>query len=269
MARSRNIKPGFFTNDELGGLPALTRLLFAGLWTICDREGRCEDRPKKIKAEVLPYDDCDADAMLEDLQRAGFIERYTAGTARIIQVLTWGKHQNPHVKEAASTLPAPDKHQTSTVQAPDNAQPLPERAGLIPSTLIPSTLIPDSLVMPRRRGSRRCPETFEVTPELRQWAHENAPRADVDRETMKFRNHEFAKARSDWHATWKNWLMGADDRVKKGTAQAESFRERDQHAIAARVAQFAPGIAARPIRQQQHFDIDAEEITNVAPRIVG
>ena len=31
MARARNIKPGFFTNDELVELPFATRLLFIGL----------------------------------------------------------------------------------------------------------------------------------------------------------------------------------------------------------------------------------------------
>ena len=67
MARSRNIKPGFFLNDELAECDPLARLLFAGLWCIADREGRLEDRPKRIKAEVLPYDDCDVDELLNQL----------------------------------------------------------------------------------------------------------------------------------------------------------------------------------------------------------
>jgi hypothetical protein len=61
MARARNIKPGFFANDVLAEIDPLGRLLFAGLWTIADREGRLEDRIKKIKAQILPYDDCDCD----------------------------------------------------------------------------------------------------------------------------------------------------------------------------------------------------------------
>lgn len=39
MARARNIKPGFFTNDELVELPFEVRSLFIGLWAIADREG--------------------------------------------------------------------------------------------------------------------------------------------------------------------------------------------------------------------------------------
>jgi hypothetical protein len=147
MARSRNIKPGFFTNDVLGELPALTRLLFAGIWTICDREGRLEDRPKKIRAEILPYDQCDADEMLTTLDKAGFIKRYEVDGVKVIQVLAWTMHQNPHMKEAPSTLPVYVEHQTSTIQEQCSEQPLPERAGLIPSLLIPDSLnlVPDSL----------------------------------------------------------------------------------------------------------------------------
>jgi len=69
MARTRNLKPGFFANEQLGDCDPLARLLFAGLWTIADREGRLQDKPKKIKAMLLPYDDCDVDALLDQLAR--------------------------------------------------------------------------------------------------------------------------------------------------------------------------------------------------------
>jgi len=48
MARSRNIKPGFFRNEMLAECSPLARLLFAGLWCLADRFGRLEDRPKRI-----------------------------------------------------------------------------------------------------------------------------------------------------------------------------------------------------------------------------
>lgn len=119
MARSRNIKPGFFANDLLAEVPPLGRLLFAGLWTLADREGRLEDRPKKIRAQIFPYDECDVDTLLDELDRRHFIQRYEVDDLRLIQVTTWHKHQNPHIKEPASTLPAPDQHQTVLVLNPD------------------------------------------------------------------------------------------------------------------------------------------------------
>jgi uncharacterized phage protein (TIGR02220 family) len=147
MARARNIKPSFFTNDTLAEVDPLGRLLFQGLWCIADREGRLEDRPKRIKAELLPYDNCDVDVLLADLNRLGFILRYSINGNRFIQVVNFAKHQNPHVKEAASQIPAPDEHSASTVQEAE----IPEQAGLIPDSPIPLTdsgfsdsLIPDS-----------------------------------------------------------------------------------------------------------------------------
>jgi hypothetical protein len=140
VSRARNIKPSFFTNDILAECDMGARLLFAGLWTIADREGRLEDRPKKIKAEILPYDDCDADSYLQQLEQHGFITRYEVNGTRYIQVLNFVKHQSPHVKESASTIPAPDKHQTSPVQnvpLPPSPIPLPDSPIPHPSTRSP------------------------------------------------------------------------------------------------------------------------------------
>lgn len=114
MARARNIKPAFFTNDVLADIEPLGRLLFIGLWTIADRSGRLEDRPRKIKAEVLPYDDCDIDGLLDDLSTHGFIERYEIDGAKFIEVTNFTKHQNPHKNEAISTIQAPYKYGAST-----------------------------------------------------------------------------------------------------------------------------------------------------------
>ena len=116
MARARNLKPGFFKNEELAELEPLVRLLFAGLWTLADREGRLEDRPKRIRAELLPYDDGNIDEFLQCLHGAGFILRYVVDGNRFIQILKFSEHQNPHVKEPASSIPAPVKHGASTVQ---------------------------------------------------------------------------------------------------------------------------------------------------------
>jgi hypothetical protein len=145
MARSRNIKPGFFRNEMLAECSPLARLLFAGLWCLADRAGRLEDRPKRIRAEVLPYDDGSVDEMLEELHRAGFILRYQVGSQRFIQVQNFSKHQNPHHREPGSTIPAPVEDCGSLEQG--KYEP---RAGLglssdKPGTSRADSLIPDSL----------------------------------------------------------------------------------------------------------------------------
>jgi hypothetical protein len=118
MARMRTLKPQFFLNEGLAEIEPLGRLLFQGLWCLADRVGRLEDRPRRIKAEVLPYDDADVEALLDRLHQRGFIQRYEVAGGRYIVISTFTKHQSPHVKEAESIIPAPGEHQISMVQAP-------------------------------------------------------------------------------------------------------------------------------------------------------
>lgn len=116
--RSRSLKPGFFTCPELLELHFEVRVLFAGLWCCADREGRLEDRPEKIKLQVLPADKVDVDGLLDQLCEKKLIKRYNYQGSAYIQIINFSKHQNPHVREAQSTIPAPDMSGASMVQAP-------------------------------------------------------------------------------------------------------------------------------------------------------
>ena len=111
MARARLLKPGFFSNEELCELPAFARLLYAGLWTIADRDGRLDDRPKRIKAEVLPYDRVDVAVLLDKLEEKGFIHRYVVEQAHFIQIVKFSVHQHPHKNEPPGVIPAPEPWQ--------------------------------------------------------------------------------------------------------------------------------------------------------------
>lgn len=123
MARARNIKPDFFTDEEVVELQPLTRLMFIGMWTLADRQGRMEDRPKQIKLRLLPVDDLSVDGALDELQEHKFIVRYEVNGKRYIQIRNFLKHQSPHRDEKDSILPAyseqaPCTHDANTVQAP-------------------------------------------------------------------------------------------------------------------------------------------------------
>lgn len=172
MARARNIKPGFFKNADLLEFPPLTRILFAGLWCLADREGRIEDRPRQIKLEILPVDDCNVDAMLYDLHNSGFINRYEVHGEKFLRILKWKKHQNPHVKEVGSVIPAPE----STSNGNSGMSPvitgqvreIPEPTVLIPDSL---NLIPDSLI-PHPADDGLEPETTSDAETIRAWLEE-------------------------------------------------------------------------------------------------
>lgn len=115
MARARNIKPGLFRNEILGIADPLYTILFEGLWVLADREGRLEDRPLRIKADIFPYrDGLSMDSMLDWLAANGFIVRYEVNGAKYIEILNFKKHQNPHKNETESEIPAPGSVGVST-----------------------------------------------------------------------------------------------------------------------------------------------------------
>jgi len=110
--RARNLKPGFFKNEELAELGPCAQLLFSGLWCLADREGKLEDRPKRIKAEIFPYYEPapDVNTILSQLQNKGFLIRYAINGLNLIKIVNFKKHQTPHIRESASTYPDPEQH---------------------------------------------------------------------------------------------------------------------------------------------------------------
>lgn len=108
MARARNIKPAFFNNDILAELDPLDRLAFIGLWTIADYKGCLEYRPLKIKAMILPYDNCDFSKIAINLDKSGFIRLYSVDDVEYIKILNFEKHQNPHKNEKEKGSDIPD-----------------------------------------------------------------------------------------------------------------------------------------------------------------
>jgi len=107
MARARNLKPSFFANDILAECDPMARLLFAGLWTIADRDGRMEYRPRKIKGILFPYDNCDIEPLVEQLAARGFVVVYRAGGINVLAIPTFVEHQRCHPDERSEGFPPP------------------------------------------------------------------------------------------------------------------------------------------------------------------
>lgn len=125
MPRARSLKHQFFTDVDLLECGPWVRLLFAGLWTVADREGRLIDKPKQIKLDVFPGDDVDVEVGLAELAEHRFIIRYEVDGVRYIQIRNFAKHQNPtRMKSPATTqhhagmVPAPCRHRGRMVLPP-------------------------------------------------------------------------------------------------------------------------------------------------------
>lgn len=157
MARARNIKPGFFGNELLAELPFEFRLLFIGLWTLADRAGRLEYRPKKIRAALFPFDSVDVERGVEQLCKYGFAVMYEMGGKLVLQIANWEKHQNPHFRERASEIEPPNNYgsKPEAKPGPDSGDVVP---GPGPAVLIPDSLIPDSgfLIPDSKTGARKA-----------------------------------------------------------------------------------------------------------------
>lgn len=117
VARIRYLKPDFFKDEHLVELSFWIRLLFAGLWNIADKAGRLEDRSKRIKAEIFPYEEkikieegLNALCKIKSGGKRPFIIRYEIDGEKYIQIVNWHLHQKPHSTEKESIIPAPPKN---------------------------------------------------------------------------------------------------------------------------------------------------------------
>ena len=149
--RARDIKPGFYTNEQLAECSFAARLLYPGLWMLADRLGRLEYRPKRIKAELLPFDVVDVTALLDELEVNGLIRRYSVDAKEYLWIPAFLKHQRPHSNEKPSVLPpCPEEGMTKASTPCDQGEKnlSPREEVLRPSSLTPSSLTPDTHISP-------------------------------------------------------------------------------------------------------------------------
>ena len=261
MARTRNIKPGFFLNDVLGECKPLARLLFAGLWCQADRNGVVEYRPRRIKAEILPFDDADIEGLVVELEARGFVVRFAANGSTWLRVVKFREHQTPHPREPAIEIPAkteepgifaaghlqaqallgerqdePGHYSASAKTSQDITGRAPEQAGFpTPSSF--STSLPPSaspVASPAGAGSPQqvvwATQTGwqGITPADRSEWRSAFPAVDIDAELagaglwLKANPHK-AK-RTNWRKFVVGWLKNAQDRggTRKASREPEA-----------------------------------------------
>lgn len=227
MARMRSIKPEFWMDRKLARLLSRDeRMLYVGLWNQADEHGRCLGDPRVVQGTVFPYEDDltvqDLDRMLDSLAKAGVIVRYSVDEDPYLWLPKLAQHQRLEPEKVLSRHPAPDDPSAVQIGSESHA----ESPGSHDSS---STLkhvacgmehvagqpgADESAPSPKPpRRNTAVPKDFAVTPELRSWAEQNAPRVNVDRQTEKFLNHHGAKGTvfKDWIKAWRNWMLNAVD----------------------------------------------------------
>lgn len=113
MSKIRTVKPELFRHEQLfeaehhSGFPL--RLIYIGLFTVVDAEGRFRWRPRQLKLDILPYDDINFSAALSALAECGFVQRYEWEGESYGVIPTWRKHQHINQREPESVLPDPQR----------------------------------------------------------------------------------------------------------------------------------------------------------------
>lgn len=112
MPRARNIKPGFFENEHLGSLPGDTRLLFAALWTLADKQGVVECRISKIRTYAFRYRLDITDEMvhreltvLTRLDNGRMLSKASFDGNDYLLIHNFVKHASPHHTEKRGDYP--------------------------------------------------------------------------------------------------------------------------------------------------------------------
>ena len=109
MARKRAISPALWENEEALGLTDAAFRVWIGLWSVCDRNGVFEWRPRKWAFRFAPKSQADPDQLFQELIDARFVARYEAEGEPYGFCIKWAKHQDPHPSEAPQyPMPADD-----------------------------------------------------------------------------------------------------------------------------------------------------------------
>lgn len=147
--RARSLKPSIFKNELLAVADPLYTVIFEGLWCAADREGRLEDRPARVHFDINPGRSYDGTVQSLDWLAANrFIDRYEVDGLKLIQVVNFTKHQNPHHREPGSIYPA--KPEAISGCHPEKPEASPSLAVLTPDS---GLLTPDSgLLTPAAPG---------------------------------------------------------------------------------------------------------------------
>ena len=245
MARARNIKPSFFTNEQLADNCPLGRLLFIGMWTLADYKGDLEWKERTLKIQILPWDECSVKELAINLDKSGLIRFYSDGVKTYINIPNFEKHQNPHKNERdkGSDIPTYTEsmrqvidlewltinHDLSGLKRSDSHSNRADSLLLIPESPIADSGIPKSQQVapqaePEKKRASRLPDDWR--PDKSFWDEALANNPGMTQEWFvsvahKFKDYWIAKSGKDatkvnWLATWRNWVRREVENGKGG-----------------------------------------------------
>lgn len=254
MARIRTIKPEFWDSPGTAQASYKARLFFIALWNWADDYGKGTASPKQLIGFAFPNDHdvtvADYPSLASELHSAFEVVFYEVDGRPYYLIPKFQKHQRTE-KKAASRIPDPPTDEPagqSPIDEPSVDSGGPSDAaegGSVTGTGEQGNRGTGEVVILAPRGAdpklprasikgTRIPDPFTVDEAMKDWAIER--RMDpqwVLRQTERFINYWTAVAgakgvKTDWRATWRNWLLKAqDDAPAAGPAPTNGYARDD------------------------------------------
>ena len=111
MGKRRMIHDCVWASEGFGTLTMRQRLLWIGLITTADDQGRGRSHPGLVRAAVFPFDVITQDEIDADLQAiaaAGMLILYAADDKALYQIVKWWEYQSPQWAAPSLYLAPPD-----------------------------------------------------------------------------------------------------------------------------------------------------------------
>lgn len=125
MAKIRGVKPETWTDEKFVSVSPLARLLFIGMWNHACDNGHIDNSPMQLKMRILPADNCDVEALRDELIAAGMVLDHGH-----LKIPTLPTHQRPDKRFI--TLCEHCAHDEHTTYRPEDLKPRPTSAPRAP-----------------------------------------------------------------------------------------------------------------------------------------
>jgi hypothetical protein len=228
MARIRTIKPEFWTDEKLSECSLSARLLFVGLISHADDEGRLDYSPTRIRLQIFPCGKVSQNQLIEwlgELNEHSLIRAYRVDSKDYLDIPGFTKHQRIN-RPTPSRLPAFLKeHSLSIHGALISGMEGKGMEGNGTEGIGGSAEGVEVEQQPRAARSAslatRIPQDFALTEPRSQYAKDQG--IDPIRTMEDFRDYWIsasgAKARKhDWDATWRMWCRNQAQRARASSA---------------------------------------------------
>lgn len=264
MPKMRGFKPEIWTDEKFVELEPLARLLFMGMWNYSCDNGHLDDKPKQIKMRVLPTDDCDAAALIQNMVDLGMVRRdpdgLTVPKLRDHQRLdnryfTWCDRcaldeipepsRSKHPGNTSSSRRAHDGDTASTRVAPSEGRKEGNREGESEGEGT------EGEVAIARKRAHQLPDDFVPNDTNRRIAAERG--VDLRSAFDQFADHHRAKGSTfkDWHLAFNTWLRRERPSVVPArTSPLTDVRELEQPPDGLTDAQYAAWAHEQALRRR-------------------